>query len=665
MEENKQFNHCVTNVRIKPGFWDDRLRLNRDISISHAYRQLQAAGNLDAFRMACEARPAAEHSGFRDSDVAKWIEAASHSLITHPDADLQQLLNAVVERVVSAQQSDGYLNTYYTIMAPDQRWRNLRDNHELYCAGHLMEAAVAHFEATGKRTLLDAMCRYADYIGTAFGYEKGQLRGYPGHEEIELALVKLAHATGERRYIDLASYFVDERGQQPCYFDHEAAARGEDPEAQHPHRQAGERYAYYQAHRPVREQDTAEGHAVRAGYLYAGMVDVAVETEDDELLAACSRIWRNIVERRLYIHGGIGSDPTGERFSVDYDLPNLTAYAETCASIALVFFAHRLLQNEPHREYADVIERSLYNSILACASRDGTRFFYANRLACQPDVMVYGNRKHEFRNPPDRQPWFGTACCPTNLTRFLPTIGRYIYSEKPETLWVHQFINSKLETDVAGGAVRLMQQSDYPWEGQITFTVESRSSATFMLCLRIPGWCRKAMVGIDGGTHQPVEPDMDGYVKIKRDWAGTTSIVLDLDMPVERIKSHPAVRHNAGRVALQRGPVLYCFEEVDNGTCLHDMILPIDSEIRLSDVDTRIGSEIPGLTASGLRRDPSAWQGKLYTANPSPRIPCTLQAIPYYLWNNRDSGEMIVWIQTGNDDKRDNKASQNYETTNT
>ncbi len=635
------------NVKIQNGFWNEGLLRNRAISIPHAYQKLKASGSLDAFLLQPDAYNAAGGSAvFRDSDVAKWIEAVSYSLATHPDAELECLLDEVVQKVVSAQQPDGYLNTYYTVVDPDQRWRNLRDNHELYCAGHLMEAAVAHFAATGKRTLLDAMCRYADYIATVFGPADGQMHGYPGHPEIELALVKLARATGNDRYLQLAAYFVNERGRQPYFFDLEARKREEDPDAKHPHRKAGERYSYYQAHRPVREQSTAEGHAVRAPYLYAGMVDVALETGDAELLESCRRLWRNIANQRLYIHGGIGSDPTGERFSLDHDLPNLSAYAETCASIALVFFAHRLLQIEPHRDYADTIERALFNGILASVSRDGTRFFYANRLACLPEVMVYGQHKHEFRNPPDRQPWFGTACCPTNLMRFLPALGQYVYSKKNQALWVHQFINSTLETTLSGQPIVLTQQSDYPWTGRIAFTIETQGPALFTLFLRMPGWCRQASLKV-GDKTLTAAPEANGYLKIEQTWNNVTHIQLDLDMPVERIEAHPAVRHNCGCIALQRGPILFCFEQADNGPNLHDLMLPGNSDITVSTQESFLGEYIPVLTAQGMRRNPDAWQDTLYSATPSPRIPCRIRAIPYYLWNNRETGEMIVWIQNG------------------
>lgn len=636
-------------VVLTGGFWADRVRLNREITIPHAYRQLQARGSIAAFGLDPDARDAAGESVYkrRDSDVAKWIEAASHSLACHPDPELERTLEEIVELVVGAQQPDGYLNTWFTVCEPQQRWKNVRDRQELYDAGHLMEAAVAHYRATGRRTLLDAMCRYAAYIASVFGPGEGQLPGYPGHEEIELALVRLARATGERRYVQLASFFIDERGRSPHFFDLEAQARGEEPgdhARMHPHRCAGARYSYYQAHLPVREQHTAEGHAVRAGYLYAGMVDVAVETGDADLLEACRRIWRNITERRMYVHGGIGSDPVGERFSVDYDLPNLAGFSETCAGIALVFFAHRMLQVDPDRGYADVIERTLFNTILACASIDGTRFFYANRLASVPERLRFqADGKHH--HPPGRQPWYGTACCPTNLSRFLPALGDYVYSQAPGELWVHQFINSRVGVPAGENTVSLEQHSGYPWQGTISFDLRAVEPTDLTLRLRIPGWCRHARVQVGDEEATAAVPDADGYVKLACRWKGTERVVLDLEMPVERVEAHPAVWHDCGRVALQRGPIVFCLEEADNGPDLHDLVLPADASLDVSSGVHGLGPYVPVITTTGVRRDPGAFDGRLYRSNRALTVPCAVRAVPYALWANRGEGEMLVWMR--------------------
>jgi len=632
----------LADVTITPGFWADRLRLNREKTVPDAYRQLLAVGSIEAFGLNPDARDADGQSVFkrRDCDVGKWIEAASLSLIEHPDPELKSLLDRVVERVVSAQQPDGYLNTYFTVVEPKNRWTDEGEKQELYDAGHLTEAAVAYFRATGKRSLLEAMCRYADYIATVFGREAGQVRGYPGHPELELALVKLADATGEPRFLELARYFIDERGQQPLFFDTEAAARGDAPP-----RAAWNNPRQRLAHVPVRDMTAAEGHAVRAGYLYAGMADVAAATGDAGLLAACRRIWRNIVERRMYIHGGVGSDGY-ERFTLDYDLPNADAYAETCASIALVFFAHRLLQIEPHREVADVIERCLFNTILACASRDGDRFFYANRLACDPERIRFralGSAGHN--HPPSRQPWFGVACCPTNLSRFLPGLGQYIYSRSSGSVWVHQYINSAWGAIVEGHEIDLRQSSEYPWQGTVNIELTVNRPTSLTLCLRLPGWCEQATVRLADQDPLPATAGVEGYIRIEREWRDTTRVTLALDMPVQRIEAHPSVDGNAGRVALQRGPVLYCLEETDNGKHLHDILLPRDTPIAVCFGDSELGAGVPVLTATARRRDPAAWTGRLYSTRSSPTVTQDLRAIPYFFWNNRGEGEMLVWVR--------------------
>jgi len=645
---------ALAEVTITPGFWAERLRLNREKTVLHAYRQLLAVGSIEAFRLNPDALDADGRSVFkrRDCDVGKWIEAASLSLIEHPDRELQSLLDQVVDRVVSAQQPDGYLNTYFTVVEPENRWTDEGEKQELYDAGHLTEAAVAYFRATGKRSLLDAMCRYADHIATVFGLGTGQLRGYPGHPELELALVKLADATGETRFLELARYFIDERGQQPCFFDTEAAARGDAPP-----RAAWNNPRQRLAHLPVRDMTEAEGHAVRAGYLYAGMADVAAATGDAGLLAACRRIWRNIVERRLYIHGGVGSDGY-ERFTLDYDLPNTEAYAETCASIALVFFGHRMLQIEPHREFADVIERCLFNTILACASQAGDRFFYANRLACAPDLVHFrssGAIGHGHKHP-DRQPWFGVACCPTNLARFLPGLGQYIYSRSTDRIWIHQYINSAWRTASEGHDLSLRQSSAYPWHGTVNIELTVNRPTPLTLCMRLPGWCERATIRMDDGEPLPATAGEDGYIRIEREWRDTTRVTLTLDMPVQRIEAHPAVDGNAGRIALQRGPVLFCLEEKDNGKHLHDILLPLEAEIAVAFGDAELGDGVPVLSASARRRDLAAWSGRLYGTRPSPTIQQDVRAIPYYLWNNRGEGEMLVWMRETETTREDDPA---------
>ncbi len=607
-------------VTIDGPFWGPRLATNRDVSIKHVYRQAAVTGRLDALKLNWQPGDSFTPHRFWDSDVAKWIEAASYTLHTHPDPDLQATLDRVVDLLVGAQQPDGYLNSYFTTVEPDKRWTNLRDAHELYCAGHLMEAAVAHYEATGQRDLLETLTRYADLIDHTFGPEPGQKRGYPGHQEIELALVKLHRATGEARYLDLARFFVDERGRQPPhYFDAEATARGDDPAAYW----AGS-HTHTQSHRPVREQDEAVGHAVRALYLYSGMADLAAATGDRDLWAACRRLWDSVTARKLYITGGVGAHHAQERFGADYELPNASAYAETCAAIALVFFAHRMLQVEADGRYADVLERALYNNVLAGVSLSGTTFFYVNPLA--------SDGTHH------RQDFFTCACCPPNVIRLLASLGQYAYATAGDALYVHLYLGGTAQTTLAGTPVRLTVQTAYPWDGDLSLTLAPESPVSGDLMLRLPGWCADYVLAING---QPVDNLVDrGYLRLNRRWQAGDRVDLHLSMPVRRIVAHPQVAADAGQVALQRGPLVYCLEQVDHTAPVRAIRLPDETPLT-----ARFDADLLGGTVVIEGEGVQTTADSLYTPLDQTRsAPAALKAVPYCLWDNRAAGPMTVWL---------------------
>ncbi len=612
-----------TAVTIEDEFWMPRLRANRERTIPIEYDQCKTTGRVDALRLDWQPGQKEPHY-FWDSDIAKWIEAAAYSLATHPDPQLDTLVDEVVALLAVSQQPDGYLNTHYTSVEPDKRWSNLRDNHELYCAGHLIEAGVAHYQATGKRALLDVVSRYADYIATVFGREEDQKRGYPGHEEIELALVKLYHATGERRYLDLAAYFVDERGVQPHYFDQEALARGDDPAAYR-----FKTHAYSQSHLPVREQQAVVGHSVRAMYLYSAMADLAGELGDAALLEACEQLWRHLTTRNLYITGGIGPAAANEGFTHDYDLPNENAYAETCAAIGLVFWSHRLLQLACDGRYADVLERALYNGVISGVSLDGERFFYENPLASEGD--------HH------RQAWFDCACCPPNVARLLASLGEYIYGQSDNEIAVHLYVQGSATLSMNGQSITLRQETRYPWDGRVQIELMLDQRARFGLRLRIPGWCRRAQVAVNG---EPV--DMEGklrrrYLVLDRTWQAGDRVTLELEMPVERMYAHPDVRQDAGQVALQRGPLVYCFEEVDLAIPLQRLQLPAASALSPSFQPDLLDGVVV-LTGEGLAAVEDGWENVLYRTQPPTYTPIPLTAIPYYAWDNRAAGAMRVWV---------------------
>ncbi len=500
---------------------------------------------------------------FQDSDFYKWVESVAYSLVSHPDPALEQIADEAIDLVCRAQQDDGYLDTYYIINGKDKIFTNLRDHHELYCFGHLVEGAVAYYQATGKDQLLQAARRFADYVDTHFGLQEGKCKGYPGHEIAEMALVRLYEVTGEERYLDLSRYFVNQRGQQPYYFETAEKHKDETHEK------------YHQAHLPVRQQSEAVGHAVRAVYLYSGMADLARIDQDDELLAACERLWDSITRQKMYITGGIGATHKGESFSYPYDLPNDTAYAETCAAIGLVFFARRMLQMKPDSKYSDVMELALYNGVLSGMSLDGKSFFYVNPLESDPVACALDERKEHVK--PVRQKWFGCACCPPNLARLLTSIGEYAYTEDERILFVHLYMGGTVVKHMTDADVTVEITSALPWDGAVDIRV-SGAPADFVLALRQPGWSRHTMISVDNepldmgasekdtGIHGVCK---DGYLYLSGDWQEGRRIHLSFPMQVRLVEANNRVREDIGKVAVMRGPVVYCLEECDNGTDLH------------------------------------------------------------------------------------------------
>lgn len=620
-----------TAVELQDALWAPRQRSVRTGTIPFLFRQSEQYGVFEALNVHLPPGPLSVPFNGRpttpvmywDSDIGKWIEMASYTLATHYDPELDAEIDSIVARIGKAQLPDGYFNTYFIRREPAKRWSNLRDWHELYCAGHLIEAAVAHAQATGKTSLLDIMCRYADHIATVFGPGTSQRRGYCGHPEIELALMRLYRHTGEKRYLDLARYFVDERGRQPHYFDQEARARGEEPKDYF-----HSNYQYSQSHMPVREQTQVVGHAVRAMYLYSAMADLAGEAGDGALRAACGRLWADLTGKRLYVTGGLGPSARNEGFTTDYDLPNETAYAETCAAIGLIFWAHRLLQIDGDSRYADVMELALYNGAVSGLARDGEHFFYDNPLASRGD-------HHRWQ-------WHRCPCCPANIGRLVASLGQYVYSAGRDEAAVHLYIQGRAEMTLAGTRIAISQETNYPWAGDVTIGVDPQREADFTLRLRVPGWCRSVTVSVNG---KPVDvaANLDrGYVQLRRRWQAADKVALVLDMPISRVYAHPDVRADAGRTALKRGPIVYCLEAVDHKVPLHRIALPRDARLQPRFEPDLLGG-VGTLVGDAVATHPSG--ETLYTGAPPSVEPVAIRAVPYHLWDHREPGEMTVWIR--------------------
>ncbi len=609
----------LSEVRLQDGFLFPRQRTNGKVTIPSAVRQCRDTGRIDAFRLQWRPGMAKQPHIYWDSDFAKVLEGMALQLLVEPNAGLAAELDEYVDLVISAQQPDGFLNTYFIQVEPEKRWKKLISDHELYCAGHLMEAAVAHFQATGQRKFLDCLCRYADYIATVFGPEPHQKKGCPGHEEIELALCKLYDATGEKRYLDLAEFFVNSRGQTPNYFQTEEGV-------------AEDYLPVVQAQRPVHEQRTAEGHAVRAVYLYCAMADLSARTGDAVLLTRCEEIWKNITEKRMYLTGGIGSTPMNERFTCDYHLPH-DGYAESCASIGLLFFTRCMMNLTGKACYADVLEQILYNGALSGISLEGDRFFYVNRLETGVDTWEHG-----VTYARERRPWFSCSCCPTSFCRFLPQLASFCWSYGQSEL--------RLEIPAAGQATfrncQVEVQSQYPYDGHIRIVFHGQEPFTFSC--RIPGWCRNASVSLNGQDLSSLQRQ-NGCLTWKRLWQDGDVVELSLAMPVEIVRADLRVSACRGRVAIRRGPLVYAVEGLDNAADPGSLLLDPESAWQFEAVEGLPEGTL-GLRGKGWKESLPDDGGLYFSATPQFEA-VSILAVPYALWQNRGDSRMSVWLRNG------------------
>lgn len=576
---------------------------------------------------------------FQDSDCYKWLEAVAYSLMNHPDPVLEATADQAIDDVCAAQAEDGYLDTCYILGGMDKRFTYLKDHHELYCLGHLVEAAVAYHQATGKDKLLKAACRFADCCAEHLGKEDGKQPGYPGHEIAEMALIRLYEETGEERYLNLACYFIDERGQEPNYFAVECKRRDPASKAQ------AENMAYYQAHKPVRDQDEAVGHAVRAMYLYSGMADAARITGDEKLLNACQALWRSTVNEKLYITGGVGGTHMGEAFSYPYDLPNDTAYSETCAAIGLVFFARRMLQIQADSRYGDVMEQALYNTVLSGMALDGKSFFYVNPLETNPTALSRDERVKHVQGV--RQKWFGCACCPPNIARLVASLGDYAYTASDDTLYVHLYVSGTASAVLNGTPITLHADSTLPWQEKAAYTIRCDGAVHGTIAFRTPDWCDKPTFLVPRNGKLSLR---NGYAYITGNFCDGDTIKVELPMRVRMMRANNRVREDAGQIAFTRGPITYCGEQADNGEALH-LLRVHPSYVREYGVNvasnTIFGHETCMLEVPAVRIRPDDHDADLYTEwTLDTEERTTLRLIPYYCWANRGLGEMKVWWRT-------------------
>ena len=620
----------LRQVRITDDFWSPRQKLMTDVTIPYMEKILrdevpgaEKSHAISNFRMA-----AGEETGefygmvFQDSDVAKWLEAAAYSLELKWEDGLSRRVDDMTALIGRCQQPDGYLNTYFTVREPQNKWKNLLECHELYCAGHLLEAGVALHEAAGKEELLKICIRLADAICDRFETEEG----IPGHQEIEIGLLRLYHVTGNERYLSMALRFLDLRGQDPDWFKKHTLPHpgvyygGYDIEP--------EDTTYNQTDVPVRDQTVARGHAVRQLYMLTAMADAAAETGDAGLRAACERVFENITEKQMYVTGAVGASAYHESFSTDYDLPPDRCYGETCAAVAMTFFAHEMLKLEADGRYADAMELELYNGALGGMQLDGKRFFYVNPLAVRIGIAgIAPGYEHVL---PQRPPWHACACCPPNLARLISSLGKYLWSEDDETVYSHLFIGSEVAT--THGRIRL--DSAYPWKGSAQYTI--LDGGTFSLAIHIPGYISSFDLLVNG---QKSTGDVkNGYCYLTQTWQRGDKVELTFDISPRRIHADPRVKDCLGKTALARGPLIYCFEEIDQHLPVFSLSLPADAKLETCEAPSPLPVEMVCLKMTGKGRTVQD------TDLDAGSVTCELTAIPYFAWSNREKGNMTVWI---------------------
>lgn len=633
-------------MKIDDCYWNKYTKLVPDVVLPYQWKILNdqekdAAPSycLQNFKIAAgELKGERKGVVFSDSDVAKWLEAVAYSLETTPNPELEETADAVIALIGRAQCDDGYINTYFTLKEHGKRWISLTEGHELYTAGHLIEAAVAYYHATGKEAFFKIVCRFADLICKVFGTEENQIHGYPGHQEIELALIKLYDVTGKKEYIETAKYFIDARGHQPNYFVEEMQRPNYIqifPEF------SNYNPVYSQSDKPVREQTAAEGHAVRATYMYCAMADLAFYYEDEKLLKCCEKIWDNIVHKRMYITGSIGSSAHLERFTADYDLPNSSNYSETCASIGLVLFGKRMAQINRDASYFDVVERTLYNTVRSGISLEGNRYFYVNPLEVWPDNCLADTAMQHVK--PVRQKWFDIACCPTNVARTLTSLGQYIYSSDDENVYINLFIQNDLHTEIAGNDVMLKLVTDFPKSSSLSLQVTTKGVSDFSIHIRIPDYAENFHIAI-GGKPEAYSVNK-GYACIKRCWHDE-QIDITFDMPAKLVSANPNVRADSNKVAIVRGPEIFCLEETDNFKNLPSAFISRSAKLEEHYDETLFGGTTV-ITCRAKKISDENWNNdELYKAAKPMIEEVTLTAIPYGYWCNRTPGEMLVWLNT-------------------
>lgn len=642
---NKLYSLPLQNIKISDNFWTKYTKLVKDVIIPYQWDILndriddaEPSYCLNNFRIAAGEKEG-EFGGavFQDTDVAKWLEAVAFTLSTTKDEALESIADDVIDLIGRAQDKNGYINTYFTIKEPNLRWTNLTEGHELYTAGHLLEAAVAYYNATGKDKFLNIMKRFADLICDNFGEKENQIHGYPGHQEIELALVKLYEVIKDKKYLDTAKYFIDERGKSPNYFLEE--------EKTEKFKRIFSEFKdytplYSQSHLPVREQTTAEGHAVRAVYMYCAMADIAYEYGDEELLKGCKTLWNNIVNKRMYITGGIGSSGLLERFTTDYDLPNDINYSETCASIGLALFGLRMTKITKEAHYMDIVEKALYNTVLSGIAMDGKGFFYVNPLEVWPDSCIERTSKEHVK--PVRQKWFGVACCPPNIARTLASLGQYIYLAEDDKLYINLFVSNATVFKLGEDEINLKVETNFPNENDINIQITSEVEKEILLAIRIPFYAKNYSILVND-KHYEFEKDK-GYAIVKGKFKND-KLKISFNSPARFIYANPLVRANSGKVAITKGPLVYCLEEIDNKDNLSAIF--VDTSITpVEKYDKELFGGTTVVTLKGKKIVKDNWgENELYgTKNPI-YDDIRLKAVPYCYWGNRKPGEMIVWMK--------------------